>query len=191
MIAVGVQMDRSMPRHKLTAKQQVFLEQLLANGGNAAAAYRIAFPDNCTVSSVSAAASRLRRHPLIVQALAAADAATRQVVDEAVSRYRISAERVADELARLAFTRMPQLADVRTEMTPDGMQCQRLVVKDFDAADADALAAITEVRRTAAGEITVKLADKRQALMDLARLKGWVAEKPAPAQQLVMLKVER
>jgi hypothetical protein len=26
----------SMPRRQLTAKQQVFLEQLLANGGNAA-----------------------------------------------------------------------------------------------------------------------------------------------------------
>jgi hypothetical protein len=65
------------------------------------------------------------------------------------------------------------------------------MVKDFDAADADALAAITEVRRTATGEITVKLADKRQALMDLARLKGWVAEKPANPQQLVVLKVER
>ena len=86
---------------------------------------------------------------------------------------------------------MPQLADVRTEIDADGSHRQRLVVKDFHAADADALAAITEVRRTAAGEITVKLADKRQALMDLARLKGWVAEKAITPQQLVMLKVER
>ena len=180
-----------MPRRQLTAKQQVFLEQLLANGGNAAAAYRVAFPDNCTISSISAAASRLRRDPRIVQALAAAEAASRQVVDAAVDRYRISAERVADELARLAFTRMPQLADVRTEFEPDGTQRQRLVVKDFSSADSDALAAITEVRRSASGEIMIKLADKRQALMDLARLKGWVAEKPVDARQLVMLKIER
>ncbi len=94
-------------------------------------------------------------------------------------------------MARLAFRRMPQLADVLSETDADGTQRQRLVVKSFASADADALAAITEVWRTAAGEITVKLADKRQALMDLARLKGWVAEKPAPAQQLVMLKIER
>jgi Terminase small subunit len=181
----------SMPRRQLTAKQQVFLEQLLANGGNAAAAYRVAFPDNCTVSSVSAAASRLRRDPRIVQALAAAEAASRQAVDAAIERYEISAVRVADELARLAFTRMPQLADVRTEFEPDGTQRQRLVIKDFSAADSDAMAAITEVRRTAAGEITIKLADKRQALMDLARLKGWVAEKPMEAKQLIMLKIER
>jgi hypothetical protein len=81
-----------VPRHKLTAKQQIFLKELLANGGNAAAAYRIAFPDNSTASSVSAAASRLRRHPVTVQAIAAADAVTRQ----AVSRYAITAQRVAD-----------------------------------------------------------------------------------------------
>ncbi len=65
---------------------------------------------------------------------------------------------------------MPELADVLTVADADGTQHQRLVLKDFRAADADALAAITEVRRTAAGEITVKLADKRHALMDLTRL---------------------
>src|ERR1700722_15812507 len=128
-----------MSRHQLTAKQQVFLHELLANGGNAACAYRVAFPDNSTASSVSAAASRLRRHPLIVQALAVAEAVSAQAVAGAVDRYRITAERVADELARLAFTRMPQLANVWTEVDPDGTQHQRLLVKDFSAADADAL----------------------------------------------------
>jgi phage terminase small subunit len=180
-----------MPRRQLTAKQQVFLEQLLANGGNAAAAYRVAFPDNSTVSSVSAAASRLRRDPRIVQALAAAEAASQRAVDAAVERYEISAGRVADELARLAFTRMPQLADVRTEVESDGAQRQRLVVKDFARADPDALAAIIEVRSTVSGEVSIKLADKRAALMDLARLKGWISEKPTDNRQLIMLKVER
>jgi hypothetical protein len=180
-----------MSRHQLTAKQQVFLHELLANGGNAACAYRVAFPDNSRASSVSAAASRLRRHPLIVEALAAAEAASAQAVANAVDRYSITAQRVADELARLAFTRMPQLVDVRTYVGPDGTQHQRLVVKDFSSSDADALTAITEVRRTASGEITIKLCDKRQALMDLAKLRGWIAEKPAEARQLVMLKVER
>lgn len=180
-----------MSRRQLTIKQTTFLDELIRNGGNAAGAYRVAFPCNTTTSSVSAAASRLRRHPLIVQALAAADAATHRAMDGAINRYQITAERVADELARLAFTRMPQLVDVQHVIDSDGTQRQRLVVKDFSSSDSDALAAITEVRRTAAGEITVKLADKRQALMDLARLKGWVAEKPVPVQQLVMLKVER
>jgi hypothetical protein len=180
-----------MPRHQLTTKQQSFLTELLANGGNAAAAYRVAFPANSTASSVSAAASRLRRHPLIVEALEAAEAASARAVESAVDRYSITAQRVADELARLAFTRMPQLADVRTELGPDGTQHQRLVVKDFSTADADALAAITEVRRTASGEITVKLCDKRQALMDIAKLKGWIAERPQDQRQLVMLKIER
>src|SRR5262245_61677003 len=133
-----------MPRSQLTARQQVFLQELLSNGGNSSEAYRTAYPANLTKSSVSAAASRLRRHPLIVQALVAADVATRKTVDAAVDRYRISAERIADELARLAFTRVEQLADVLTEIEPDGTQHQRLVMKDFATADRDALAAITE-----------------------------------------------
>ena len=78
-----------------------------------------------------------------------------------------------------------------SEIAPDGTQRQRLVVKDFDAADADALAAITVLRRMAAGDITVKLADKRQALIDLARLKGWIEDKPVDQRNLVVLKVER
>jgi phage terminase small subunit len=180
-----------MPRRQLTFKQQTFLQELLSNGGNAAASYRIAFPDNSTASSVSAAASRLRRHPLVVEAFEAAEAASARAVESAVDRYSITAQRVADELARLAFTRMPQLADVRTEVGPDGTQHRRLVIKDFSTADADALAAITEVRRTASGEITIKLCDKRQALMDIAKVKGWVADKPQEQRQLVMLKIER
>jgi hypothetical protein len=37
----------------------------------------------------------------------------------------------------------------------------------------------------------VKLFNKREALMDLARLKGWIAEKPVDQRNLVMLKIER
>jgi hypothetical protein len=180
-----------MPRRQLTAKQQIFLHELLANGGNAACAYRVAFPDNSTASSVSAAASRLRRHPLIVEALATAEAASAQAVAVAVDRYRITAERVADAMARLAFTDMRQVVDVITTTGHDGRPRQEIKVKDFSQIDADAHQAIVEVKRSASGEITVKLADKRQAAMDLARLKGWVAERPAEARQLVMLKVER
>ena len=180
-----------MPRHQLTAKQQAFLQELLTNGGNAAAAYRVAFPDNSTASSVSAAASRLRRHPLIVQALTAAKAASQRAVDVAVERYAITADRVADALARLAFTDIRQVVDVVTTTADDGTRRQEIKVRDFATIDADAHQAIVEVKRSASGEITVKLADKRQAAMDLARLKGWVAEKPQEQRQLVMLKIER
>lgn len=153
-----------MPRRQLTAKQQVFLRELLRNGNNAAAAYRLAFPDNATASSVTAAASRLRRHPLIVQALAAAQEESRRAVDAAVERYAISAERVADAMARLAFTDLRQVVDVSTVVQPDGRRRQVFKVRDFADIDRDAHQAIAESRQSPTGEVSVKLFNKLEAL---------------------------
>ena len=36
-----------------------------------------------------------------------------------------------------------------------------------------------------------KLADRLAAMNSLARLKGWIADKPVDNRQLVMLKIER
>ena len=177
-----------MAGRKLTHKQQAFVRELLHNGGNATGAYRVAF--NHT-SDASAAASKLIRHPLVVQALAKGKTVQEKAIDAALVRYEITQERIADELARLALTRMPQLADIRTEVDQHGKRHQRVIVRDFADADQDALAAIVEVKRSAGGEISIKLADKRAALMDLARFKGWIADKPVDQRQLVMLKIER
>lgn len=177
-----------MAGRRLTPKQQAFVRELLRNGGNATGAYRLAF--NHT-SDASAAASKLIRHPLVVQALAKGKDVQANAMDRAIERYGITQDRVAEELARLAFTRMPQVADVRTEVDQHGKRRQVVVVHDFADADPEALAAIVEVKRTAGGEISIKLADKRAALMDLARFKGWIADKPVDQRQLVMLKIER
>ena len=177
-----------MAARKLTAKQTIFLQELLANGNNATAAYRVAFP---TQKDISGSATRLRKHPLIVAGLARARSVQEIAVDHAIERYSITQERVADELARLAFTRMPQVADVRYEVDERGKRRQVVAVHCFADADPEALAAIVEVKRTAGGEISIKLADKRAALMDLARFKGWIADKPVDQRQLVMLKIER
>jgi hypothetical protein len=83
-------------------------------------------------------------------------------VDAAVDRYRISAERVADELARLAFTRMPQLANVCIELEPDGTQRQRLIVKNFATADPERLGCD---HRDPTGRIRI---DGRRALFDFS-----------------------
>ena len=89
-------------------------------------------------------------------------------------------------MARLAFTDLRQIVDVRT------VNGRRIVdVKEFGDIDGDAHQAIAEVRKTAGGELTVKLFNKREALMDLARLKGWIADKPVDQRNLVMLKIER
>ena len=175
----------------LTSRQRAFVAEFIANGGNATAAYRKEYPNTKGEKTASAQGARLKRHPLIAQQLLAAQIATERAVQIAVDRYQITAGRVADAMARLAFTDMRQVVDVVTTTAEDGKRRQEIRVKDFAAIDADAHQAIVEVKRSASGEITVRLADKRAAAMDLARLRGWVAEKAALPQQLVMLKVER
>lgn len=175
----------------LTVKQAKFVDELLANGGNRAAAYRRAFPDAKSESGIRAAATLLGRHPGVVKALTAAQAAAELAMSDAVARYAITAERVADEMARLAFTRLDQVASVRTELGADGKRRQLVEVRDFGDIDGQALSALVKVKRSAGGEVSVELADKLAALNSLARLKGWIADKPAPTGNLVMLRVER
>lgn len=175
----------------LTAKQQTFLDKLLANGGNASEAYRFAYPAVRDKRRVSAAAARMRAHPLVQEALARAGSASLAAVDAAVARYQITADAVADELACLAMTRISQLADVRTEAGQDGKRRQVVVVRDFSEVEPRALAAVCEVKRAPGGDVSIKLYDKRAALMDIARLKGYIKDTPPPTGNVVMFKVER
>ena len=179
-----------MPRRALNTLQAKYAE-LLADGWKQADAYRSVYPGDYSDRACSVKASRLAKHPLVVEVRHRRIAIAVTAVDRAVERYQITQDRVADELARLAFTSMPQLADVRTVKESDGKMRQRVVIRDFVDADPEALKAIVEVKRTAGGEISIKLADKRAALMDLARFKGWIADKPVDQRQLVMLKIER
>jgi hypothetical protein len=176
----------------LNPRQQAFLDTLLVNGGNASAAYRAVYGDKRNAAAVNTAASKLRHHPLIAPRLAEVATHNARAVAAAVDRYGITADHIADALARLAFTEVRQVAVWRTEpKTEDGPARQMLKVIDSDQIDPDAHQAISEVRIDDKGRITVKLYNKSEALMNLARLKGWVADKPAEPNQLVMLKIER
>jgi hypothetical protein len=174
------------PRLRLTPNQQEFLRLLVEQGETPTNAYRLAYNDKAQAKVISSKATRLRRHPVIAAALAEAHRAQAHAVDVAIERYSVTANRVSDAMARLAFTDLRQIVDVRT------VNGRRIVdVKDFSDIDGDAHQAIAEVRKTAGGELTVKLFNKREALMDLARLKGWIADKPVDQRSLVMLKIER
>lgn len=183
-----------MAASRLTASQQAFLDAFLQNGGNASRAYRSAYPSCKSNNKASAGGARLKKHPLIQKALAEANSVTLAVVDNVLERYAISQDRLADAMARLAFTELRQVVDVQSEMVQrDGksVRVQQVVLRDFKEIDDNAHQAITEVKRSASGEVSVKLADKRAAIMDLARLKGWIVDKPIDSRQLVMLKIER
>jgi hypothetical protein len=103
--------------------------------------------------------------------------------------YQITAERVANAMARLAFTDLQQVAHVSTVLV-NGKPRQEVVVKDSDDIHAAAHSAISEIRRGPGGKLTVKLYNKREALMDLARLKGWMGDS-AVDQPNPVLKVKR
>lgn len=191
----------------LTAKQARFVEEYLSNGGNASAAYRTAFNAKGTAQSVAGQAVTLKKHPKVARALAEAEHLALAAVNKALTRYAIDQDALAEKMARLAFTDLRQVVTLYSthdpKLGPDGkpviggdgkpvtVRHQHLEVLDFDKIDIDAHQALTEIKRAAGGEITVKLADKRQAMMDLARIKGWIADKPVEMQQLVALKIER
>jgi len=149
-------------------------------------AYRIAYPGNYSARSAATKAHKLAKHPLIVGIPRARTAAVIRAVDNAVERYGVTADRVADAMARLAFTDLRQIVDVRTV---NGKQ--QITVRDWAIVDDNAHAAISEVRRAPNGEVTVRLYNKLEALNSLARLKGWIADRPVDQRQLIALKIER
>jgi hypothetical protein len=73
----------------------------------------------------------------------------------------------------------------------NGKPRQQVVIKDFDEIPDEAHAAISEIKRGPGGVLTVRLYNKREALMDLARLRGLIEDKPVDQRNLVVLKVER
>jgi hypothetical protein len=123
-------------------------------------------------------------------ALGRARALAEAALERALARYEITADRVADELARIAFTRINDVTDLST-VEVEGKRVQRLTVKDYAATDERALAAVAKIRHQPGGGVSVELADKQGALMKLAQLKGWIADKPQPVQQAVIFKIER
>ena len=76
-------------------------------------------------------ASRLLKHPLIALARAQQMQSALLAVDGVVSRYAITAERIADAMARLAFTDLRQIVDVKV-VSEDGKRRQVVALRNFD-----------------------------------------------------------
>lgn len=178
-----------MPARALNPKQAEFA-RLVSSGILPTDAYLQAYPGDYTRHTASVKASRLMKHPLVRAARDAHSNAVVAAVNDAVVRYGITADRIADAIARLAFTDLDQICSWGTAME-GGKRRPWLQLHDSATIAVDARPAIAEIRRSAAGELSVKLFNKREALMDLARLKGWIADKPIDQRSLVMLKIER
>lgn len=158
----------------LTAKQQAFVTAYLDGGmGNAAAAYRVAYPncakwDNQTVAN---AAYKLLQHGDISAIVTNAKAKAEALTAAAPDRYAVTKERISQALARMAFIDPRDLYDWGER----GVTLKASA--DLTDDQAGAVQAVSHTVTKDGGTIRVELADRRRALMDLAKLHGHIVEK--------------
>jgi hypothetical protein len=170
-----------------------FFAAYISNGGNASAALETVIPNPARGKQATwRYASVLKRHPEFVRLQADQEARAALSVAHALERYGITAEQAAEEMARLAFTELRQVVDWYTITDKKtGTRRQVVRVKDASEIDPDAHRALTKITTRADGSVTIELADKRAAIMDLARLKGWIQDKPQDNTQAVSLIIQR
>ena len=151
------------PTKKLTPRQAMFVSEILVDGNAAAAAKRAGYAPKAAKEQ----GYDLLTRPHIAEAVAAKRA-------KRLERNEVTADRVMQELARIAFL------DIRKALNPDGS------MKPLDQLDDDTAAAIAgldlaEIRDGDGAPIGVlkkiKIADKLVALDKLARNFGLLQDK--------------
>ena len=168
----------------LTPRQYAFLLHYMEHG-KATEAYRAVYGASRNPQRDYEMAQRALKRPCIVRALAVArsyaerrlatqDPAETGVVADLTERYAINKERAAQMMATLAAT------DARDyfEWGPGGV-----IIKDSAKLTEAQAFGVIEVSQTigkGGKTIRVKLADKQAALMNLARLRGWLANEDEP-----------
>ena len=181
------------PREAYDLFLERFANQLIQERGNATSALKIAAPNlRRSPSRLTTIASELSRHHKVVEIVERARDREHKELQAALERYAVSADRAAAELARLAYTELRQVADWGSTVDEKtGKREYWLHVRDAVEIEPDAHKAIVSVERRADGSLKVQLADKLAAQMNLARLKGWIQEKPTDVGNAVQLIIQR
>jgi len=140
----------------MTPKQSAFVREYLAGGLNATqAAIRAGYSEATAYSQ----GERLLRHVEVAGAISEAQS-------ERARRLEITADRVAQEYARIAFA---NVGDV-LEFGPDGVTIREMA--DLTPDQLAAIAEVSETKTQAGGTVRVKQHDKLGALNALAKLLG-------------------
>ncbi len=162
--------QRGGKRGEVTPKQKRFAEEYLIDLNAAQAARRAGYSGR----SAAQAGRRLLQCPEIAKAV-------RSAMADRSERTAVTAERVLDELACIAFSDLRDLAG----WGPEGVKPR----PSSELADqaARALAEVTETSARGGGAVRLKLHDKKAALEALARHLGMQAERKTSgtAQDLV------
>lgn len=158
----------------MTGKQRAFVRIYIADGlKNAADAYRRAYPTSEKWSPNARAneANKLLSHPEIVPIMRDARQKADMAVIEVTDRYALTKKHLLDELAKMI------MVDPRRVFTwgPDGV-----TVEHSDQLTDDEARAVVEVSQSVTrngGKIMIKLADRQEAIMNFARLSGYVPDR--------------
>lgn len=171
---------------QLTNKQTQFLAEYLRNGRNGVAAYRTVYSPTATTNTAGNCAAKLLKHPLIAPFIEETERRTIAVVDRVLDRYEITKERVLTALARLA------MYDARDLFEWDGNTATVKLKSSNEISDeaAFAITGIVQKKGKYGNTVEVKLGDKRAALVDIARLKGWLTD-DMPDNPVTVADVER
>ena len=154
---------------KLTPRQQRFVEEYLVDLNGTQAAIRAGYSAKCA----DVQGSRLLANAKISEAVVKAKA-------DRSKRTQITADRVLQEYARIAFSDMRTFA----EWSKDGV-----TLKDSDELPDDTAACVAEVSETTSekgGSIKFKLHDKKGALDSVARHLGMFKEEVVHSGGLVV-----
>jgi hypothetical protein len=179
-------------RDSFQALLAAFAEQLITNGGNGSLALRTIKPELATdPQTLWRKASALRRHPKVQEYVQSARARAQTAVAIALERYDVTADRAASEMARLAYTELRQVCEWGEVIDKDGRKQPYLRVKPDIEIDQDAHKALVSIKRKADGSLEITLADKLAAQMNIARLKGYIQEKPDAPGNAVQLIIQR
>jgi len=162
---------------KLTTKQQKFLDGIL-DGLSKADAYRQAYDcSNSKTASIYANSHVIYNHPKI-------QAKLKQFQEETKKRHEVTADRVIEELSKLAFVDIKDFLEYRTEKTKvgeDPVDGEPIIgyetiieLKDSKTVDT---APISEIRKSRDGSFVFKTYSKENALINLGKYLGIFTEK--------------
>ena len=143
----------------------------MSNGQNATAAYRKAYGNKSSSVVCGESARKLLHHPTVARVVRAQVKLIELAREARLGAQQATEEKIIDVLSAIA------LFDPRSiiQWCPDGA-ASITMSRDLSL---EAVYAIREILVFADGSIRFKFADRRAALMDLARLRGMITDKSA------------
>ncbi|RBO91043.1 terminase small subunit [Pseudochrobactrum asaccharolyticum] len=156
---------------KLTAKQERFVSEYLIDLNATQAAIRAGYSERTAEQQ----GYQLLQKTSVAEAISKAQ-------NKTATKLEITKERIIEELAKIAFADMRKAVKWGPTQNTKEMIDGTVVVSsgvtliDSNEIDDDTAAAVSEVANTREG-VKIKLHDKKSALVDLAKMLGFMVEK--------------